>query len=247
METEGELQTLRGEHNNRCVKGKVEKDLHRGLVPTNTIQPETLSAYLLAWVRAEYCGLGFGVQIPGQYWDWLHEDSLWRLGCSVQQVRKIGKQPGPAREVRDHCWGHTAEGGPPKEPGLPSWIPEASTDHCCCCHHYCWGFCEQVQVPSFAKACTVHHCWESRDLGTTSPGLYDLWLQRKSQLGANCCWLLLPTWEPGSCAPMHLHTPYQGVIARTCWGKRWQASKPKQPSHQKNIKSTQAPQRSYHW
>lgn len=108
VETEGELQTLRGEHNNRCVKGKVEKDLHRGLVPTSTIQPETLSAYLLAWVRAEYCGSGFGVQILGQYWDWL----LWSLGCSVQQLKKSGKQPGPAREVRDHCWGHKRGRGP---------------------------------------------------------------------------------------------------------------------------------------
>lgn len=28
----------------------------------------------------------------------------------MQQVRKFGKQPGPARKVRDNCWGHTGEG-----------------------------------------------------------------------------------------------------------------------------------------
>ena len=38
----GKLQSHRGEHSYRGAKGKVERFLHRGLVPTSIHQPERL-------------------------------------------------------------------------------------------------------------------------------------------------------------------------------------------------------------
>ena len=92
----GKLWNHGGERSNRGAEGKVERFLHRGLVPTSTHQPE--ACLLTRWggwgLGAEASASEVGSQ--GEDWGWLCEHSLKGVSAPQLARRESGKKSGTA-------------------------------------------------------------------------------------------------------------------------------------------------------
>lgn len=101
---EGELWSLRGEHDNQSVEGKTERDLHRwSIPPLCTPQPETLVPGVVGgWVLKR----GLQRSTWGENWDWLSGDSLKGLEQGVAATEGICR-----RSLSQPEWQGTIVGG----------------------------------------------------------------------------------------------------------------------------------------